>query len=136
MWCLCNIYLIPFYGIWYQIITFGNLAPSDIIIGVNIFISHEMSTFMCVTICQHMPTYANIYGNICHYILNPPPPPPNIGPGEHRTRGTWDPGNIGPGEHRTRGTWDPGNIGPGEHRTRGTWDPGNIGPGEHRTRGT
>ena len=58
-----------------------------------------------------MPLYANIYGNICHYLLPPPP---------HRTRGTLDPGNMGPGEHRTRGTWDPGNIGPGEHRTRGT----------------
>ena len=52
-----------------------------------------------------MPLYANIYGNISYYILNPPPPPQ-----------TSDPGNMGPGEHRTRGTWDPGNIGPGEHR--------------------
>ena len=91
-----------------QIMAFGNLTPSDIPIGVNIFISHEMSTFMCVTICQHMPLYANIYGNIYHDVLNTPPPP------------TYDPGNIGPGEHRSRGTWVPGNIGPGEHRSRGT----------------
>ena len=62
-----------------------------------------------IHVYNYMPLYANIYGNISHYMLNPPPPP-NIGPGEHRTRGTWDPGNIG-----TRGTWDPGNIGPGEH---------------------
>ena len=86
------------YGIWYYIMVFGILTPTDIPLGV-IFISHEMSTFMRVTICQHMPLYATIYGNICHYMLNPPPPP-NIGPGEHRTRGTWDPRNIGPGEHR------------------------------------
>ena len=26
------------------------------------------------------------------------------------------PGHIQSGEHRTRGTYDPGNIGPGEHR--------------------
>ena len=75
-------YLIPIYGIWYQIMAFGNLGtPIDIPIGVNIFISHEMSTFMCVTICQHLWQYFLLY-------TQPPPPPPNIGPGEHGTRGT------------------------------------------------
>ena len=53
---------------------------------------------ICWHIVTHMnvdiswPLYANIYGIICHYMLNPPPPP------------TLDPGNIGPGEHGTRGT--------------------------------
>ena len=139
------------YGIWYQIMAFGNLGtPIDIPIGVNIFIRHEMSTY--ATKCQHMPLYANIYGNISYYILNPPPPPLGtpidipIGVNifirhEMPTYATicqhlWKYFLLNPPpptpQHRTRGTWDPGNIGPGEHRTRATWDPGNIGPGEHR----
>ena len=66
------------------------VANTCIAIDVGIYCGicwHNMSTSMSVTICQHMPLHANIYGNICHYMLNPSPPPPNIGPGEHRTRG-------------------------------------------------